>query len=79
MRPGLASSRRSRRIPFDLNVIEVGGGLVRQEQRWIVDERAGDRHPLLLSAGQLGGAMVGALLQPDAGEEFVGPLLGRFS
>ena len=34
-------------------MIEVGGRLVGQDQRRVVDQRPGDRHPLLLSARQL--------------------------
>src|SRR5262249_17152640 len=34
--------------------IEIAGGLVAQEQLWIADERARDRHALAFAAGQLG-------------------------
>ena len=33
--------------------VEVAGGLVAEQDRRLVDERAGDRHALLLTAGQL--------------------------
>jgi len=34
--------------------IEVAGGLVREDETRLRDQRAGDRHALLLAAGQLG-------------------------
>src|SRR5205807_10629090 len=34
-------------------LVEIARRLVRQQNRWLVDERAGDRHPLLLAARQL--------------------------
>ena len=33
--------------------VEGAGGLVRQQQRRLIDDRPGDRHPLLLAAGEL--------------------------
>ena len=38
--------------------IEVAGRLVGQQQRRVVDERAGNRHALLLAAGELVGEVV---------------------
>src|SRR5262249_50591767 len=40
----------------------------------IVDQRAGDRHPLLLTAGKLGGLMRFAMRKPDLGQAFLGLL-----
>ena len=77
MRPGAGQFPHEAKNALDLDVIEVGGGLVGQQQRRIVDEGTGDRHALLLPSGQLGGAMMGSLVKPDAGQQFVGPRLGR--
>ena len=41
--------------------IEIAGRLVGEQQRRLRHQRAGDRHPLLLSAGQLVGMMFGAI------------------
>src|SRR5512139_706893 len=38
--------------------VERAGGLVGEDQLGVVDERAGDRHPLLLPARELGRVMV---------------------
>src|SRR6266508_677173 len=45
--------------------VQVPGRLVAQHQQGTVDERPGDRHPLLLAAGQLVREAVGLVLQPD--------------
>ena len=60
--------------PVDLHVVEVGGGLVGEEQRRVVDERPGDGHPLLLPAGQVTGPMRSAVGQAEPVEELVGPV-----
>ena len=39
--------------PLDLDVVEVGGRLVREQQRRVERKRAGDRDALLLAAGKL--------------------------
>jgi hypothetical protein len=41
--------------------VQVSGRLVGEEDRRIVDQRPGNRHPLLLSAGKLVGPMVDAV------------------
>jgi len=45
--------------------VEVPGGFVCQENRRLVDERSGNGHALLLTAGQLVGMVIGAILQAD--------------
>jgi hypothetical protein len=45
--------------------VEVPGRLVGHQQQRPVDERAGDRHPLLLAAGELVRHPVGLALQTD--------------
>src|SRR5215472_9312424 len=41
--------------------VEVSGGLVGHQNRWIIGERAGDRHSLLLTARELAGEAVGEI------------------
>ena len=47
------------KIEHDLFVhfVEIAGGLVRQNQLGVIDQRARDRHALLLAAGKLQGEM----------------------
>ena len=47
------------KIEHDLFVhfVEIAGGLVRQNQLGVIDQRARDRHALLLAAGKLRGEM----------------------
>src|SRR5688572_14059135 len=45
--------------------VEVAGRLVREYQSRIVDERARDRHPLLLTPGELARQMFFPPLEPD--------------
>src|SRR4030043_1041462 len=47
--------------------VEVAGGLVGQDQGWVVEEGPGDGHPLLLSARELGCFVMGPGLEPDGG------------
>ena len=61
--------------PFDLDVIEVGRWFVRQDQRRIVHERAGDRHPLLLPSGHLRRTVMSALAEPDELQKLTRPRL----
>ncbi len=44
--------------------VQVAGGLVRQQNGRAHHQGPRDRHPLLLAAGQLGGPVVHAILQP---------------
>jgi hypothetical protein len=52
--------------PLDLDVVQVGGGLVGQDQRRVVGQGPGDGHPLLLAAGQVAGTVAEPVAQPDA-------------
>ena len=45
--------------------VERTGGLVGEQDRRTVDQRARDRDALLLAAGQLAGTMLGAFAQAD--------------
>ena len=45
--------------------VEVPRRLVGQDHTRAIDQRPGDRHALLLAAGEFIGAVVGALSQPD--------------
>ena len=53
--------------------VQVAGRLVGQDQRRLVDEGPGDRHPLLLAARQLGRAVVGAVTETDEVERLIRP------
>ena len=59
--------------------VELAGRLVGQDQDRLLDQRPGDRHPLLLAAGELIGAVIEAIAQADLGQQLDGPLplLGR--
>ena len=49
----------------DLDVVEVRGRLVGEQHRRVVRERAGDRDALLLTAGEVGRAVVQAVFEID--------------
>ena len=49
--------------------VEVAGGLVGQEELRLEDERARERHALLLAAGELAGAVEHAVREADLLEE----------
>ena len=51
-------------------LIEIAGRLVGENQLRVVDERAGDAHALLLTAGQLAGQVMRTLLQPHSFQRF---------
>ena len=55
--------------------VEVGEGLVEQEEVRVDGEGAGEGDALLLAAGELGGASAGVIGHPDDVEEFAGPLV----
>ena len=57
--------------------VEVAGRLVGQHDRRVVDQRAGDRHALLLAAGQLVRVVMRAGLHPDRLQRRHGPLVAR--
>ena len=58
--------------------VELAGGLVGEEDRRPVGERAGDRHPLHLAAGELRRPVLRAVSEPDVREQLAGarPALG---
>src|SRR5690606_10833659 len=74
--------RRSRRVdraeqlhdPAGRPLVEVPGGLVGQEEHRLVGEGAGDGHPLLLPAGELGRVRLRLAREPDLCQEFGDPL-----
>src|SRR5947209_2365283 len=47
-------------------LIEIAGGLVGEDQRWIVDQGAGDCHALTLTARKLVRAILGAIAETHA-------------
>ena len=51
-------------------LIEIAGRLVGEDQRRVVDQRAGDGDALALAAGELVRTMLRALVQADALERF---------
>ena len=51
--------------------IEARGRLIEEEQVGLIDERAGEREPLLLSAGEVLVPCVPFLLEPDFGQHVV--------
>ena len=57
-------------------LVEIAGRLVGDEDGWVWRERAGERHALLLAAGQLGRIVVLPLAQADGGELACGALVG---
>ena len=60
-------------VDFEAHLrIEAGGGLVEEEQRWVVDEAEGDGEALLLSAGERGIESFALVPELQAFEEVVG-------
>ena len=57
--------------------VEIAGGFVGEKNRGLVDEGAGDGGALKLSAGELVGAVVGAIGELDGGEEVAGAGTGE--
>ncbi|GES16003.1 hypothetical protein Amac_096010 [Acrocarpospora macrocephala] len=53
--------------------VEVAGRFVGQQQRRLGDERASDRHPLLLAARELAGQGLLPAGEPDGRDEVTGP------
>src|SRR5260370_37938300 len=51
---------------------ERAGGLVRQDERGIVDDRSGDRHPLLFASRELMGPMADTMAEPNSVERIPG-------
>ena len=56
--------------------VQGGGGLVAQQDLGVRGQGPGDGHPLLLSAGELGGIGVGLFRQPHQVQQLQGPLFG---
>ena len=57
--------------------VEIAGRFIGEQDRGLVDEGAGDGGALKLSAGELVGAMVGAIGEMDGGEEVAGAGTGE--
>ena len=76
-----AASAGEQRHDLDAGArVEVAGRLVGQHQARLVDQRARDRHPLLLPARELAGMVVQALAEADAlqrGDRARAPALAR--
>ena len=56
--------------------VEVGRGLVSEDDRRVVGQRPRHRDPLLLAAGKLIGTEVQAVAEAEAGQQFGGPPMG---
>ena len=52
--------------------VESAGRLVGEDDVWVVDESPGDRHALLLTAGELRGLVRLAMRKADLGEALFG-------
>ena len=57
--------------------VEIAGGLVGQNDFWLIDQRTRDGHALLLAAGKLRGEMRQAVAQAHALQRFFGLLFVR--
>ena len=57
---------------FAALAVESAGGFVRQDHLAAVGERPGNTDPLLLTAGELAGSVVAAILQSQAGQQGAG-------
>jgi hypothetical protein len=53
-------------------LVEISGWLVGQDQFWLIDERAGDRHALLFAAGKLRGKVRQSIAEAYAAQRFGG-------
>ena len=62
-------------ISAPVALVEIAGRLVGNEDRRVGRQRAGQRHPLLLAAGQLRRIVVLPLAQADGGELVRGALM----
>ena len=52
--------------------VEIAGGLVGEDELWLIDQGAGDGYALLFAAGELRGEMREAVAEADAAQGFVG-------
>ena len=78
--PSATSSSKSSSIAAGVARVEVAGRLVAEQQARRADQRAGDRHALLLAAGQLRRQEVGAVGDADPverGERALAAALAR--
>jgi hypothetical protein len=57
--------------------VEIAGGLVREQNSRSFDQGPGDRHALLLAAGQLRRQMPGPVAQPQLGQRLPGTFPAR--
>ena len=73
--------RRSRRVKTASAVrgVEVAGGLIGEQDFGVGDEGAGERDALLLAAGELTGAVLGALGKADFSQPGLGSGEGLFA
>ena len=67
----LAQEGKDLVTPF---VIEVARGLIGEEHGRVLDQGAGDRHALLLAAGELGRLVLEPVAQADLPEDVFGAL-----
>ena len=74
--PGAGQVPQQAQDGLDLNVVEMGGGLVGEDQGRVVYQCPCDRYSLLLPAGQLRGPVVPSLTEADPLEQFGRPLPG---
>ena len=61
---------------LDLDVVQVCGRFIGDQQRWVQCDGPGDRNPLLLSAAEITGPVRHPVCQADAGQQFLGPFVG---
>ena len=57
---------------FFVGFVEISGGLVGEDEFWLIDERAGDGDALLFAAGKICGEMLEAISKADSLERFDG-------
>ncbi len=60
-----------------LRLVEGGGGLVEDEKLHLLGERLGDFDQLLLADPEMGDQRLGRFMEPDLGEELLGPAVGH--
>ena len=70
---GLGQLTEEAQHAVDLDVVEVGGRLVGEDERRVVRESTRDRDPLLLTARQVTRPVVHAVGQADVVEQLDGP------
>ena len=70
--PASCSSRKISQDDGFVGFVEIAGGLVGEDQFWLIDQRARDGHALLFAAGKLRGKMREAVAESDAAQGFGG-------